>query len=117
MPTQIGRVVTPLRLARRTQTLTHAGGAPPAHMPTISQFYGIIIQMWWREHPPPHFHARYGEYKASVSIDTLTVVDGSLPPRILRLVRTWAFMHRAELMDNWHRARARVPLRPIDPLS
>ncbi len=28
-------------------------------MPTISQFFGIIIQMFWREHAPPHFHAQH----------------------------------------------------------
>jgi hypothetical protein len=40
-------------------------------MPTISQFYGIVIQMFWNEHAPPHFHATYAEYKATVSIKDL----------------------------------------------
>lgn len=47
-------------------------------MPTISMFYGIIIQMYWDEHAPPHFHAIYGEFKAIIgkrSIDT--VLDGA----------------------------------------
>ena len=30
-------------------------------MPIISTFYGIIIQMYWDDHAPPHFHARYAE--------------------------------------------------------
>jgi hypothetical protein len=87
-------------------------------VPRISAFYGIIISMWWREHPPPHFHARYAEFQASVSINNLTVVDGWLPPRILRLVKEWGFAHRDELMDNWRRARSvpPEPLKPIDPL-
>lgn len=25
-------------------------------MPTISTFYGILIQMFWNDHAPPHFH-------------------------------------------------------------
>jgi hypothetical protein len=37
-------------------------------MPTISVFYGIVIQMFWREHAPPHFHALYGEYEALIEI-------------------------------------------------
>ncbi|MFA7243547.1 MAG: DUF4160 domain-containing protein [Sulfuricellaceae bacterium] len=32
-------------------------------MPTISMFYGMLIQMFWDEHAPPHFHVTYGEYK------------------------------------------------------
>ncbi len=48
-------------------------------MPTISQFFGIIIQMFWREHAPPHFHALYGEHEALIDIRTLEVITGSLP--------------------------------------
>jgi hypothetical protein len=42
-------------------------------MPTISQFFGIVIQMFWREHSPPHFHALYGEFEALIDIRTLEV--------------------------------------------
>jgi hypothetical protein len=52
-------------------------------MPEISRFYGILIAMFWAEHNPPHFHARYGEHKAAIEIDTLRVLDGWLPPRAL----------------------------------
>lgn len=48
-------------------------------MPTISQFFGIVIQMFWREHAPPHFHALYGEHEATIDIRTLDVLNGSLP--------------------------------------
>jgi hypothetical protein len=37
-------------------------------MPTISMFYGILIQMFWDENAPPHFHATYGEFKATIDI-------------------------------------------------
>jgi len=39
-------------------------------MPTISFFFGMIIQMYWREHAPPHFHVQYNEYEASIAIET-----------------------------------------------
>ncbi|HSP33885.1 MAG TPA: DUF4160 domain-containing protein [Thermoanaerobaculia bacterium] len=29
-------------------------------MPEICRFFGIVIAMFHDEHPPPHFHARYG---------------------------------------------------------
>ena len=50
-------------------------------MPTISTFYGIIIRMFFNEHAPPHFHAQYGEYKASINIQSLELMEGKLPRR------------------------------------
>jgi len=56
-------------------------------MPRISEFYGIVIAMYYAEHGVPHFHARYAGQEASVAIETLEVLAGSLPERALRLVR------------------------------
>ena len=66
---------------------------------------------------PPHFHARYAGRKAAIDIDSLAVLDGKLPPRVLGLVIEWATIHRAELEENWRLARADRPLRPIAPLE
>ena len=85
-------------------------------MPHISAFYGVVITMYFRDHPPPHFHARYGEHVAEIAVGTLTVIDGWLPPRALRLVGEWAGEHRDELQANWDRARAHEALVSIDPL-
>jgi hypothetical protein len=85
-------------------------------MPRLSSFYGIVIAMYYKEHGLPHFHARYAEYDASVAIETLEVLGGSLPGRALNLVREWASLHRDELSANWERARAEAPLEEIDPL-
>ncbi len=85
-------------------------------VPRISAFYGIVITMYFREHPPPHFHARYGDHVAEIAIDTLHLIDGWLPPRALRLTLEWAGEHREELRANWDRARAHEPLVGIDPL-
>ncbi len=63
-------------------------------MPRISAFYGIVITMYWRDHPPAHFHASYAGHVAEVAIDTLEVIDGWLPPRALRLVIEWAETHQ-----------------------
>ncbi len=48
-------------------------------MPIISAFYGILIRMFFNDHAPPHFHARYGEYEATVEIGTLRVLEGNYP--------------------------------------
>ncbi len=73
-------------------------------MPTISMFYGIIIRLYFApgEHNPPHFHAYYGESKASVDIRTGEIIEGSLPPRQRRLVQAWAELHQEELMADWN---------------
>ncbi|MFA5353585.1 MAG: DUF4160 domain-containing protein [Thermodesulfovibrionales bacterium] len=52
-------------------------------MPEISRFLGIIILMHFREHNPPHFHVEYNEFAASVLIETLGVMEGKLPPRVV----------------------------------
>jgi hypothetical protein len=73
--------------------------------------------MFYKEdHGVPHFHVVYEEHKASVSIETLEVLAGSLPGRALKLVQEWAALHREELSANWRRAREEAPLEQIDPL-
>jgi len=86
-------------------------------MPTISAFFGIVITMYWREHEPAHFHARYGEFEAIVGIETLEVLRGSLPRRALALVLEWATVHRGELAEDWRLCRANQMPRPIQPLE
>jgi hypothetical protein len=79
-------------------------------MPTIAYFYGIAIRMFFADHPPPHFFASYSGHEANVSIETGEVIEGHLPGNAARLVKQWALAHRAELEDNWRRARAGTPL-------
>lgn len=73
--------------------------------------------MHFREHPPPHFHADYGEHQAMIEIETLRVLRGSLPQRVLSLVLEWAHIYRENLLDNWAKARKRDVLSPIPPLE
>ena len=86
-------------------------------MPTISTFYGILIQMFWDEHAPPHFHATYGEYKATVNIRNLCVGEGALPRRAAQLVLDWAELHQNELLADWDLCQANQHPKPIDPLK
>jgi hypothetical protein len=79
-------------------------------MPELSRFYGIIIRMFYGDHPPPHFHAVYQGEEVQVSIDTLEILNGNIPRRALVLVLEWAALH-----GNW-RAKNREPDK-IDPLQ
>jgi hypothetical protein len=82
----------------------------------LAAFYGIVIYMYRPDHPPPHFHAQYGEHLAQIELGSNRVIAGSLPPRGLRLVKEWARLHPDELSENWELAQALEPLVPIDPL-
>lgn len=86
-------------------------------MPVISRFYGIIVLMFHNDHSPPHFHVKYAEHKAQVTIETLEIHEGILPRRVLALVMEWVALHRAELWANWERARHGLPLERIEPLD
>ena len=86
-------------------------------MPRVSEFFGIVIYMYYNDHLPPHFHAEYGEHEAIYEIDTLNVSRGEVPRRAHALVIEWASQHRNELRDDWERARLEKPLAKIDGLE
>jgi hypothetical protein len=82
-------------------------------MPTISQFFGISVRLYYADHPPPHVHAVYQDFEAKLAIDTAEVIEGRLPAPVLRIVRDWMRLRRGEVMENWRRARADMPLERI----
>ncbi|MGL5077634.1 MAG: DUF4160 domain-containing protein [Waterburya sp.] len=86
-------------------------------MPEISRFLGIIITMYYNDHPPPHFHVRYNQQKAIIDIKNLSILEGKLSPKVLGLVIEWAAIHQTELLENWQRARENQPLNRVQPLE
>jgi hypothetical protein len=86
-------------------------------MPELCRFFGIVIAMYYKEHAPPHFHAKYAGYRAAFSISDFKIIEGSLPRRAISLVLEWAFIHRDDLIENWHRAERREALARINPLD
>lgn len=85
-------------------------------MPRLSEFYGIVIYMYFTDHQPPHFHAIYGEHEALVSIADGNFLRGELPRTARRLVHEWLELHRPELATNWDRAQIPEALQPVEPL-
>lgn len=85
-------------------------------MPAISRFLGIVITMYFEDHAPPHFHARYSGQEAQVGIDPLALLQGELPPRVLGYVIEWAALHQAELLADWELVEAKQPPNKIAPL-
>jgi hypothetical protein len=86
-------------------------------MPELSRFYGIIIRMFFGDHPPPHFHAVYQGEEMKVNINTLEVIEGSLTRRAQALVLEWAELHRAELGEAWESASHNQEPSKIQPLE
>lgn len=72
-------------------------------MPEICRFYGIIVRMFSidNDHPPKHIHIKYAEYEAVMELESLNIIDGSLPKRARMLAREWAEIHQDELKEMW----------------
>jgi hypothetical protein len=88
----------------------------PSQVPVISRFFGIVVFMNYRDHNPPHFHARYQDQEVIVEIES-GLVTGVMSRRALGLIFEWFERHQPALQENWERARAGQPLEPIPPLS
>jgi hypothetical protein len=82
-------------------------------MPTIAYFYGIAIEMFFKDHNPPHIHARYGGARALIRLSDGQIMSGQLPPNARRMVESWVLSRREELERNWQRARARQQLEKV----
>jgi len=85
-------------------------------MPEISRFLGIVIFMNFNEHPPPHFHAKYGGYHITVTIRS-GVIKGRFPKRALKLVLEWYEVHQEELLANWNSLQTTGEFQKITPLE
>jgi len=86
-------------------------------MPVISRFYGISIMMFFKDHNPPHLHAKYEGKIAVFNIKSGRIMGGNLPPLAKRLIREWAKQHQKELLENWERAQKDGKLKNIKPLE
>ena len=95
---------------------SRGGSGRTAQPARISRFFGVTIVMYFNDHAPPHFHARYGEHESAIGIETLAPLWGDLPQRAMALVLELAVLHRPELLADWERAREGRALLPIAPL-
>jgi hypothetical protein len=85
-------------------------------LPEICRFLGIVIYILYNDHPPPHFHADYGEYR--ITVDILTgVVDGRFPRRALNALMEWYELYKDRLLEDWQLAEQHLPLKKIPPLE
>ena len=85
-------------------------------MPVISRFFGIVVYIFWRDHAPPHFHAKYQDNEVTINIET-GEVTGQMSRRALRMLEEWRQMHKNELLEDWHLAETKRSLKRIEPLE
>lgn len=85
-------------------------------MPEISKFYEIKITMYYEDHNPPHFHAKYGNNTALIDINNCCIIKGYLPSPQTKLVLAWCIIHQQELLENWKLSKNGEPLIKIAPL-
>jgi hypothetical protein len=83
-------------------------------MPRISQFYGVIIYMYFNDHLPAHFHAEYGSCEAVYAIETLEVLRGNLPRRAHIMVIEWALARRSSYGTTGKRRANNCPWRRLN---
>ena len=86
-------------------------------MSELCRFLGIVIRIYAPDHPPPHFHALYGEYEAQIDNRTIEISEGYLPSRSRRMVLEWASLHQEELVQAWDRCSNGLNPGKIAPLS
>jgi len=86
-------------------------------MPEISRFFGIVIYMYYKDHPVPHFHAKFDGKKIKIAISDLSILSGGIPATALKLVMDWAGKHQDELMEAWEQAVIGVRPNKIPPLE
>lgn len=88
-------------------------------MPIISQFYGIIIQMFFNEkgkHNQAHIHIKYNEYKAVYNLDG-NMLEGKLPKKQRKLIEAWIYIHEDELRSLWNIMQEQGEFFKIEPLK
>ncbi|WP_299073222.1 DUF4160 domain-containing protein [uncultured Paraglaciecola sp.] len=75
-----------------------------------------MIAMYFKDHNPPHFHAKYSGYEALFNFEG-EVLEGERPSRAVKFVMEWISYHKEELEENWERASSGQPLNYIAPLE
>jgi hypothetical protein len=86
-------------------------------MPTISFFYGLIIQMNYDDHNPPHIHINYQGEKSVINIVDGVIIKGKMSSRNSKLISAWVELHRDELLANWELCKNREKPYNIKPLD
>lgn len=73
-------------------------------MPIVSQFYGIIVSMFFNDtdkHHLPHIHVQYAEYVCIFDFKG-NILSGKILNRQRKLVEAWIEIRKEELITLWN---------------
>jgi len=85
-------------------------------MPEISRFLGITVQMYFVDHPAPHYHATYAGQTAKSQIAPFALVAGRVLPKVFALLAERTLLHEEKLVEAFARAARRESPGTIEPL-
>lgn len=96
----VDQLRTSLLAAERRQ----AGPTDDAFELLVDRFGALRIEVFAREHPPPHFRVICGDESANYRIADCHQLNGGLR-RQHRIVREWHAQNKDKLIDAWNRRR------------
>ena len=88
-------------------------------MPIISQFYGIVVMMFFEKeerHHLPHIHVDYAEYSCVFDLEG-NRIKGEIPKKQEKLVQAWIEIHKEELEKLWELAKQKKDIFKVKPLE
>ena len=77
-------------------------------MPALKTIDKIKIDIYSREHPPPHFHAKFAEFEELIEIETLETYAGKIPRVQRKKVTDWAVNNKQFLLDTFKQLNPRL---------
>lgn len=88
-------------------------------LPIISQFYGIIISMFFNDidkHHLPHIHVQYAEYRCTFDFEG-NILSGKIPNKQRKLVEAWIEIRKEDLITLWNMLQDGNGCFTIEPLK
>ncbi len=88
-------------------------------MPIVSQFYGIVVRMYFddkKQHNMPHIHVEYSGNKAIYSLNGICI-KGNIPNKQSKMVEAWILIHNEELRLLWKIMQENNEFFTIEPLK
>lgn len=95
-------------LFRRKGTASKA--VKRANLPTIGKVGTVKVMMFYNDHVPPHVHVQTGDYHIVVSVISPGIPPAVFPKTFRKRLLQWIAKHETELLANWARAQAGLPL-------
>jgi len=71
----------------------------------IEVVHGLRIEIYPREHTPPHFHVKSANINASFRIDNCKKMNGSISSNEELAIKFWWQKAKSKLIDTWDETR------------